>query len=41
MARPVTTTNGYPPLPRPAAARGAYTVDELDDDLDIPEFLRS
>ncbi|MDQ3465903.1 MAG: cell division protein FtsZ [Actinomycetota bacterium] len=41
VARPVTTTNGYPPLPRPAAARGAYTVDELDDDLDIPEFLRS
>jgi len=41
VARPVTTTNGYPPLPRPAAAHGAYTVDELDDDLDIPEFLRS
>jgi len=30
----------HQPLPRPAA-RGAFTVDELDDDLDIPEFLKS
>ncbi|MBA2390675.1 MAG: cell division protein FtsZ [Geodermatophilaceae bacterium] len=37
---PPGRANGYPPVPRPAS-RGAFTVDELDDDLDIPEFLKS
>ncbi len=37
---PAASTNGYPPLPR-SAPRGAFSVDELDDDLDIPEFLKS
>jgi len=32
--------NGHPAMSRPAS-RGAMSVDELDDDLDIPEFLRS
>ncbi len=32
--------NGHPTVARPVS-RGAMTVDELDDDLDIPEFLRS
>jgi len=32
--------NGHQTVARPAS-RGAMTVDELDDDLDIPEFLRS
>ncbi len=32
--------NGHQAVPRPAP-RGALTVDELDDELDIPEFLKS
>ncbi|MBA2552512.1 MAG: cell division protein FtsZ [Geodermatophilaceae bacterium] len=39
-SRASDTTNGYPPMPR-SAPRGAFSADELDDDLDIPEFLKS